>query len=179
MESGTSTFDIFPFDIFLFGLLPLFRFCPYVQTFITLFSIFFAYFNMNITPIITFSQSNKGTRVIICDGFVYHLNKSCPKVKYWRCENCLCSAVLHTDANDQFKALKGDHSSHLSSPAHIEILNFNANVKERVTTEATPIPRIYDEELTKAQLSQTALCIAPLAQDASRCTFFVTHAIIS
>ncbi|CAF3678300.1 unnamed protein product [Rotaria sp. Silwood1] len=121
---------------------------------------------MSNTPIITFSQSNKGKRVIICDGFVYQLNKSCPEVKYWRCENRLCSAVLHTDANDQFKARKGDHSSHLPSPEHIEILNFNANVKERVTTEAIPIARIYDEELAKAQLSQTALCIVPLAQDA-------------
>ena len=110
---------------------------------------------------------------------IYQLNKSCPKVRYWRCENRLCSAVLHTDANDQFKALKGDHSSHLSSPEHIEILNFKANVKERVTTETTPIVRIYDEELAKAQLSQTVLCIDPSAQDASKYTFFVTHAIIS
>ncbi|CAF3605993.1 unnamed protein product [Rotaria sp. Silwood1] len=128
---------------------------------------------MSNTPIITFSQSNKGKRVIICDGFVYQLNKSCPEVKYWRCENRLCSAVLHTDANDQFKARKGDHSSHLPSPEHIEILNFNANVKERVTTEAIPIARIYDEELAKAQLSQTALCIVPLAQDASFPCVFV------
>ncbi|CAF1482271.1 unnamed protein product [Rotaria sordida] len=128
---------------------------------------------MSNTPIITFSQSNKGKRVVICEGFVYQLNKSCPKVKYWRCENRLCSAVLHTDANDQFKARKGDHSSHLSSPEHIEILNFKANVKGRVTTEATPIARIFDEELAKAQLSQTALCIVPSAQDASFPCVFV------
>ncbi|CAF1295134.1 unnamed protein product [Rotaria sordida] len=71
------------------------------------------------------------------------------------------------------QARKGDHSSHLSSPEHIEILNFKANVKGRVTTEATPIARIFDEELAKAQLSQTALCIVPSAQDASFPCVFV------
>ncbi|CAF4589173.1 unnamed protein product, partial [Rotaria socialis] len=121
---------------------------------------------MNNTPIITFSQSNKGKRVLVCDGYVYHLNKSCSKVKYWRCENRLCAAVIHTDINDQFKVRKGDHSSHLSSPEHIEILSLKSNIKQRVVTEATPIGRIYDEEVAKAQLSQTALSIVASAQDA-------------
>lgn len=125
--------------------------------------------NMSNIPIITFSQSNKGKPVLICDGFVYHLNKSCPKVKYWRCENRLCSAVLHTDANDQFKSRNGDHSGHLSSPENIELLNFKSNVRKRVVTEATSIGRIYDEEMARAQLSQTALAIAPSANDASKC----------
>ncbi|CAM4946602.1 unnamed protein product [Rotaria socialis] len=111
-------------------------------------------------------NSNKGKRVLVCDGYVYHLNKSCSKVKYWRCENRLCAAVIHTDINDQFKVRKGDHSSHLSSPEHIEILSLKSNIKQRVVTEATPIGRIYDEEVAKAQLSQTALSIVASAQDA-------------
>ncbi|CAF3946746.1 unnamed protein product [Rotaria magnacalcarata] len=93
------------------------------------------YFVLNIamsnTPTITFSQNNKGKRVFVCDGYVYHLSKSYSKFKYWPCENRLCAAVIHTDINDQFKVRK--------------------------VTEATPIGRIYDEELAKAQLSQTAL----------------------
>ncbi|CAF4316853.1 unnamed protein product, partial [Rotaria socialis] len=67
---------------------------------------------MSNTPTITFSQSNKGKRVLVCDGYVYHLKKS--------------------------------------------------------FTEATPIGCIYDEEVAKAQLSQTALSIVASAQDASK-----------
>ncbi|CAF3223149.1 unnamed protein product [Rotaria socialis] len=121
---------------------------------------------MSNTPTITFSQSNKGQRALVCDGNVYHLNKSFSKVKYWRCENRLCAAVIHTDINDQFKVLKSDHSNRLSSPKHIEIIDFKSNIKQRVVTEATPIGRIYDEELAKAQLSQTALSIVASTQDA-------------
>ncbi|CAM4798491.1 unnamed protein product [Rotaria magnacalcarata] len=103
------------------------------------------YFVLNIamsnTPTITFSQNNKGKRVFVCDGYVYHLSKSYSKFKYWPCENRLCAAVIHTDINDQFKVRK--------------------------VTEATPIGRIYDEELAKAQLSQTALSIVASAKDAN------------
>ncbi|CAF2529189.1 unnamed protein product [Rotaria sp. Silwood2] len=120
---------------------------------------------MSNTPTITFSESNKGKRVLICDGFAYHLNKSCAKVKYRRCENRLCAAIIHTDINDQFKLRKGDHSSHLSSPEHIELLKFKSNIKQRIIAEATTVSRIYDEELAKAQLSQTALSIVQSAQD--------------
>ncbi|CAF3231011.1 unnamed protein product [Rotaria socialis] len=100
---------------------------------------------MSNTPTITFSQDKKGKRVIACDGYEYHLNKSCSKVKYWRCKNRLCAAVIHTDINDQFKVRKGDRANHLSSPEHIEILSFKSNIKQRVVTEATPSGRIYDE----------------------------------
>ncbi|CAF4246001.1 unnamed protein product [Rotaria magnacalcarata] len=121
---------------------------------------------MSNTPTITFSQCNKGKRVLVCDGYVYHLNKLCSKAKYWRCGNRLCAAVIHTDINDEFKVRKGDHSNHLSSPAYIEILSFKSNIKQCVVTEATPIGRIYDEELVKAQLSQTALSVVASTQDA-------------
>ncbi|CAM4906215.1 unnamed protein product [Rotaria socialis] len=88
------------------------------------------------------------------------------QVKYWRCDNRLCAAVIHTDINDQFKVRKDDHSSHLSSPEHIEILSLKSNIKQRVVTEATRIGRIYDEEVAKAQLNQTALSIVASVQDA-------------
>ncbi|CAF2108802.1 unnamed protein product [Rotaria magnacalcarata] len=128
---------------------------------------------MSNTPTKTFSQCNKCKRVLVCDGYVYHLNKLCSKVKYWRCGNRLCAAVIHTDINDQFKVRKGDHSNHLSSPAYIEILSFKSNIKQCVVTEATPIGRIYDEELVKAQLSQTALSVVASTQDASKYLLFV------
>ena len=102
---------------------------------------------MSNTPIITYSQSNKGERVVIYDG--YYLNNSCSKVKYWRCENQVYFAVLHIDPKEQFKTRIGDHSSHLSSPKYIGILNFKSNIKQRIITEATPVGRIYDEGFLK------------------------------
>ena len=55
---------------------------------------------MSTTPIITFSQSNEGKRVIICDGFVYQLNKLCLKVKYWCCEKRLDVLCRHFSNNE-------------------------------------------------------------------------------
>ncbi|CAF1665620.1 unnamed protein product, partial [Rotaria magnacalcarata] len=49
---------------------------------------------------------------------------------------------------------------------NIEILSLKSNITKRVVTEATPIGRVYDEEVAKAQLSQTALSTVASAQDA-------------
>ena len=83
------------------------------------------------TPIIEFSQTSKGKRLLICDGYAYNLNKDNGKVKYWRCEERPCSAAIHTDKNYQFLALKGAHD-HLPSPERIEIMELKRKVKTRV-----------------------------------------------
>ncbi|CAF5177957.1 unnamed protein product, partial [Rotaria magnacalcarata] len=66
---------------------------------------------------------------------------------------------------------------HLPPPSYAAGYKFHFNhalfcseychdIKQRVVTEATPIGRIYDEELAKAQLSQTALSIVASTKDA-------------
>ena len=56
---------------------------------------------------IEFISSNKGKPLLVLDSYVYQLNKSTIKKKYWKCEVKYCTATVHTDANDQFLK-KGD-----------------------------------------------------------------------
>ena len=117
-------------------------------------------------PLVGFSVSSKGKQVLLCDGFIFNLNKKNANVKYWRCEIRSCAVSIQTDENDMFKAMKGQHDGHLPDPERIELLEFKQKVKDRVTNETTPIARIYDQELAAANLSSTALALAPLAKDA-------------
>jgi hypothetical protein len=99
---------------------------------------------------------------------VYQLNKSTDKVKYWKCEVKYCTAAIHTDANDQFIKKSGGEHTHLSSPEHVQVRKLRKRVKDRVSQESIAIGRIYDDELTQSQLSQTSLAVAPTAEEASK-----------
>ena len=122
---------------------------------------------MSVVPTINFSTSNKRKPILISDGFIYQLNKTRPKIKYWRCKDRLCSAYIHTNQNDQYVGKSGDHSSHLPIPESIELTLFKEKVKERVVKETTAIGKIYDHELGSAALSEAALALTPLPDDAS------------
>src|ERR1700722_10375328 len=70
---------------------------------------------------IEFITSNKGKPLLVLDSYVYELNKSTTKVKYWKCEVKFCSATVYTDAHDQFLKKSGQHDTHLPSPESIEV----------------------------------------------------------
>jgi hypothetical protein len=53
------------------------------------------------------------------------------------------------------------------SPESIEVRKLKKLVKDRVTQEITPIGQIFDDKLIKSQFSQTALFVAPMAEEAS------------
>ncbi len=55
----------------------------------------------------------------------------------------------------------------------LEIRKMMTKVKTRVDRETTAIGQIYTEELAKANLSRTALAIAPTAREASKCKLFL------
>ncbi|CAF4685582.1 unnamed protein product, partial [Rotaria magnacalcarata] len=61
--------------------------------------------------------------------------------------------------------------SHLQSPEEIEVRTFHQNIKRRVINETTAITKIYDEELARQQMSQTAAAIMPSSYEASMYTF--------
>jgi hypothetical protein len=117
-------------------------------------------------PLLEFSVSSKCKQVLLCSGFIFHLNKKHEHVKYWRCEVRSCGVSIQTDENNMYKATKGQHDIHLPDPERIELLGFKQKVKDRVVKETTPIARIYDQELATANLSSVALALAPLAKDA-------------
>jgi hypothetical protein len=121
---------------------------------------------MTTPPVLEFSVSSRGKPVLLCNGFIFNLNKKHQHVKYWRCEVRSCAVSIQTDDNDVYKAMKGQHDIHLPAPERIELLGFKQKVKDRVMKETTPITRIYDQELAAANLSSVALALAPLAKDA-------------
>ncbi len=126
---------------------------------------------MSTAPVLNFSTSNKRKPIVIYDGFIYQLNKTRPKIKYWRCKDRTCSAYIHTDHNGQYMGKSGDHESHLPVPESIEVTVFKEKVKERVVKEATAIGKIYDNELASAILSEAALGLVPLAGETSEYSY--------
>jgi FLYWCH zinc finger domain len=129
--------------------------------------------------VLEYSVTTKGKRVVLFNGYIYTLNQDRGKAKYWRCEDRTCAASVRTDGNDNYKAHTGTHNGHLPSPERIEILELKRKVKERVITETTPIARIYDQELAAANLSQTALALAPSAKDSRECLFVIRLVYLS
>ncbi len=123
---------------------------------------------MSATPVISFSTSNKGKSILICEGFIYQLNRTRKKAKYWRCKDRMCSAYIHTDQNNQYIGKSGDHGSHLPIPESIEVTVFKAKVKERIARETVAIRKIYDNELASAALSEAALALISLPSEASK-----------
>ena len=119
--------------------------------------------------VLTFGYSTKSKPTVCFDGYIYTLNKDRGTVKYWRCEDRSCSAFLHTDGNDKYKAHTGTHAGHLPSPERVELMTLSRKVKERVVKETMTIARIYEQELATARLSRTALALAPSAREAREC----------
>ncbi|CAF0856064.1 unnamed protein product [Rotaria sordida] len=123
--------------------------------------------NVDGTPEISFLISNKGKRLLVINGFVYQQNKSTAKVNYWVCEEKLCNAGVHLTSNDLFLKYTQNAHTHLPKPERLVIRKMMTKVKTRVDRETTAIGQIYTEELVKANLSRTALAIAPTAREAN------------
>ncbi|CAF4624304.1 unnamed protein product, partial [Didymodactylos carnosus] len=98
---------------------------------------------------------NKGKPLLIRDNYIYYVSKTTASVKYWKCEDRSCNAGVHTNIKDVFIKIVGSHS-HLQSPEEIEVRTFKQNIKRRVINETTAIAKIYDEELARQPMSQTA-----------------------
>ena len=126
----------------------------------------------NEIPVISFVTSNKNKRLLIIDGYIYHRNKSTPKVSYWKCEEKLCWAGVHLDSHDRFIKLTTFGHTHPPVPERVEIRKLLENVRARIGDESTAIGQIYNEELVKANLSKSALAVASTARDASKYKFF-------
>ena len=122
--------------------------------------------NSNV-PIISFLTSNKKKRLLTIGGYIYQHNKTTEKVTYWICEEKNCWAGVHLDANEQFIKYKDVTHTHLPVPERVEIRKMNTAVKQRVINETTAIGQIYEEELTRTNLSNGFLAAARTAKEAS------------
>jgi hypothetical protein len=56
----------------------------------------------------------------------------------------------------------------MPTPERLEVRKVMANIKNRVNCENTTIGHIYNEEIARANLSASALALAPSANEASK-----------
>jgi hypothetical protein len=80
-----------------------------------------------------------------------------------------CSVLLHTDENDMYLCggqVEHDHEPNLDL---IQTTRLRQQMKERVLNELTPIGVIYEEEIMKASLNDSALATFPTNQQICRC----------
>ena len=103
-------------------------------------------------PTISFLTTNKGKPLLILDQYMFKCNKTTSWKKYWICCEVDCDIYVHTDLKDQFISISGDHD-HVAQPDVLETKVLREKMKNRILSETTSITKIYDEELTKAQLS--------------------------
>jgi len=71
-------------------------------------------------------------------------------LKFWRCANRNCAALLHTTLDDEFVCYSGrvaDHS-HLPNPAELQVRNLREKMRERAENEILPL-QVIAEKRTK------------------------------
>ncbi|CAF1192349.1 unnamed protein product [Rotaria magnacalcarata] len=106
------------------------------------------------------TEQLRGKPLLVADDYTFKLNKTTTSTKYWICTINGCAAKVHTDLNNGLMKTVGYHS-HLPEKEKLEVRELREKIKQRAINETTPIPRIYDEECTKAMLSNTAIAILP------------------
>jgi len=121
----------------------------------------------NKPPTITFITSNKKKRLLVIDGYVFQQNKSTKKVTYWICQEKLPGMSVHLTNNDSFIKFTKSVHTHMPVPEKLEIRKMLLDVKSRVNRETTAVGKIYTEEISRANLSTTALAMANTAKEAS------------
>jgi hypothetical protein len=109
---------------------------------------------------ISFTTSNKGKPLLIHNSYVFKCNKTTLSKKYWICNDPVCGVSLHTNMENQFLLVTGNHD-HAVEPESLDIKLLKDKMKERILSETTSITKIYDEEVKKALLSDAAVAGLP------------------
>ncbi|CAF1436350.1 unnamed protein product, partial [Rotaria magnacalcarata] len=61
-------------------------------------------------PSISFINSNKGKPLLVADDYIFKLNKTTTRTKYWIRTINGCTAKVHTDLNNGLMKTVGYHS---------------------------------------------------------------------
>ena len=109
---------------------------------------------------VSFLISNKGKLLLVFDKYIFKCNKTTQSKKYWTCTKRGCNVSVHTNLNDEFLSITGDHD-HVASPDVLEIKLLKEKMKNRILSETTSITKIYDEEISKARLSDDVAAQLP------------------
>ncbi|CAF1058659.1 unnamed protein product [Rotaria sordida] len=77
------------------------------------------------------------------------------------CTEHSCGVYIHTSLTKELICVSGNHN-HPANPDQLEAKLLRDKMKERILAETTPITKIYDEEIVKANLSKGATAILPM-----------------
>ena len=113
------------------------------------------------------STTTKGKRLLLFGGYTYTLNKNRGKVKYWRCHNWSCTAFVHTDGKDNYKAHYESRDGCLPSPEQIQesrqrtcihVLAFRQkSVDKIISANYLSTKCLFDKKIVDQKLS-TKIC---------------------
>jgi hypothetical protein len=109
---------------------------------------------------ISFVTSNKGKPLLSFGHYLFKCNKSTDAKRYWVCIERQCGVFIHTNLNDEFLLASGDHN-HVAGPDMLETRVLREKMKNRIINETTSITKIYDEEISKAYLSESTAALFP------------------
>ena len=109
------------------------------------------------------STTTKGKLLLLFGGYTYTLNKDRGKVKYRRS----CTAFVHTDGKDNYKAHYGSHDGYLPSPEQIQetrqrtcthVLAFRQkSVDKIISANYLSTKYLFDKKIVDQKLS-TKIC---------------------
>ena len=113
------------------------------------------------------STTTKGKRLLLFGGYTYMLNKNRDKVKYWRYRDWSCTAFVHTDGKDNYKAHYESHDGYLPSPEQIQetrqrtcthVLAFRQkSVDKIISANYLSTKCLFDKKIVDQKLS-TKIC---------------------
>lgn len=109
---------------------------------------------------ISFLTTNKGKPLLVLNQYTFKCNKIKITKKYWICTDSNCNVYVHTNLENEFFLVTGDHN-HITDPNIFEIKSLKDKMKNRILSETTSITKIYDEEVTKASLTDEAVAALP------------------
>jgi len=95
---------------------------------------------------ITFIDSVRGGRSMYYQGFKYKLNKKKNDTEYWRCTEPRCKSSAVTGGNI-LRSADREHT-HVAVPFLLETDAFKVKLIHRAKTETTPIPKLYEDEIS-------------------------------
>ena len=92
-----------------------------------------------------FIMTKRGARCLNLSGFQYTLNKRGHNGShYWRCVDRSCPGRA-TLAEDDSVVSENNNHNHISNPLQVTVSKTIDVMKERASTEATPMPTIYTD----------------------------------
>ncbi|KAK3105984.1 hypothetical protein FSP39_010262 [Pinctada imbricata] len=96
---------------------------------------------------VEFIETSRGGRHLAWNGYRYRQNNKRDTWISWKCILTTCKATICT--RDDIPTKFGRDHNHPPSPAEVEGMKIISEVRSRARVEMTPIPSIYDEEITK------------------------------